>query len=455
MLPLKTHYSFIWVSVSVLIATSASIAALFLLDRERASSSAWLRRFWLLTASIALGLGVWAMHFLGMLAVTLPVPIFYHWPTVTLSFLLALGACGVALWTASTHGSSPARLLAGGTVLGGGICAMHYTGMAAMRSAATAHYTALSVLLALFIAVVVSMAAVWLAFRPEHHGLRLLTTAAGGTVLGIGITIMHYVAMSGVSFTREQSSGMPGGSLVHVDDLGRVLITLGVGLVLAFAFSMGGLDILRNLQLRRAEIALMEKDALLVDQNKLREVNSLLSELSIKDSLTGLYNRRYFDSALQTEWNRASRALDRLALLMMDLDCFKALNDHYGHPAGDACLRDVARCLQEHQRRSYDVLARYGGEEFVLLLPSADEHAARDIAEALRRAVEALAITNEHSRVSKVLTISIGVACVTSCRGTTPESFVRMADEALYEAKRHGGNRVCMGPGVMEAKRRQ
>lgn len=440
--PLQTHYSFIWVTVSVLIAPASSVAALFLSDGIREAPSAWLRRFWLTTGSVALGLGIWAMHFLGMLAVTLPLPIFYFWPTVVASLLLAVAASGIALQTVAMHRPSPSRLLAGGVLIGGGISAMHYTGMAAMRSAATGHYRLPFVMLSIVAAIGVSTLAMWLASRTDRSRNKISTKTEEGIVLGVGIAAMHYLAMAGVTFTQDKISIMPGGDLMHVDDLGRVLITVGVGLVIALAFCMATLDMWRHRQLRRAQVALEEKDALLVDQEKLREVNSLLSELSIRDSLTGLYNRRYFDAALQTEWNRASRNGEKMSLMMMDLDCFKALNDHYGHPAGDACLRDVASCLSEHRRRSYDVLARYGGEEFVCLLPGADEQSAKEIAETLRCAVEGLALLNEHSRVSNVLTISIGVVSIWDYASATLETFIQQADEALYEAKRMGSNCV-------------
>jgi diguanylate cyclase (GGDEF)-like protein len=177
-------------------------------------------------------------------------------------------------------------------------------------------------------------------------------------------------------------------------------------------------------------------------------VNAMLNELSARDGLTGLYNRRHFDAALETELRRAARNLKPISLLMIDVDCFKALNDGYGHQRGDDCLREVARVLEEHPRRGYDVVARYGGEEFVLLLPEADSCAARATAESIRHAVHALKIENHGSTVGDTVTVSIGVCCDHPHIYDESGQFVRQADAALYEAKRLGRNRVEVATGI-------
>ena len=182
--------------------------------------------------------------------------------------------------------------------------------------------------------------------------------------------------------------------------------------------------------------------ALLTSQEELRKVNAMLNELSVRDGLTGLYNRRHFDAALDTELRRAARNLRPISLLMIDVDCFKALNDGYGHQRGDDCLREVARVLAEHPRRGYDVVARYGGEEFVMLLPDADSYAARAAAESIRHAVHALKIENHGSTVGNVVTVSIGVCCDSPHLYDESQRFVHQADAALYAAKRLGRNRV-------------
>ena len=175
----------------------------------------------------------------------------------------------------------------------------------------------------------------------------------------------------------------------------------------------------------------------------LEEANFKLSELTVTDALTGLSNRRRFDQVITDEWMRASRTAQSLAILMIDVDHFKAYNDHYGHPAGDECLRQVAGILQANARRASDLVARYGGEEFVIVAADLDLQAAKDLAENLRNAVEALAMPHGFSSVASVVTISIGVSVATPDANMQPDSLLRMADAAMYYAKDGGRNRVA------------
>ena len=158
-----------------------------------------------------------------------------------------------------------------------------------------------------------------------------------------------------------------------------------------------------------------------------------LHRISTQDGLTGVSNRRNFDETLAIEWRRAARTRDPLALLMVDIDYFKAFNDTNGHQMGDECLRRVAQTLSESVHRAADLVSRYGGEEFAVLLPHTDRAQAAAIAEVLREKVASIG----H------VTVSIGVASVIPPRdGTNVEAFVGSADAALYAAKRAGRNRV-------------
>ena len=440
---LATHYTVGLVIVSVLLSIGASFAALSLSDRVRAATSAGPRRFWLTSGSVAMGVGIWSMHYLGMLALTLPVPIFYFWPTVLLSLVLAIAAASVALSVVSGERLAARRLLGGGLMMGAGIGAMHYTGMAAMRSSAMEHYNPWIVTLSVITAAGFSWLALWIAFvsrRREHNKIGMRIVA--GVVMGLGIAAMHYIAMVGVRFTLSAMQFSMSGT-VKVDRLGEAVIAVVTGLILLAALGTATLDKWRFQDLQKAHKELMQaQEALLATQEKLREVNAMLNELSVRDGLTGLYNRRHFDAALDTELRRAARNLRPISLLMIDVDCFKALNDSYGHQRGDDCLRKVARVLEEHPRRGYDVVARYGGEEFVLLLPDADSYAARVAAESIRQAVHALKIENHGSTADNVVTVSIGVCCDSTHLDYESGRFVRQADAALYAAKGLGRNRV-------------
>jgi len=163
----------------------------------------------------------------------------------------------------------------------------------------------------------------------------------------------------------------------------------------------------------------------------LEQANTRLEALSLEDDLTGIANRRYFERSLMDEWNRARRREHPLALILLDLDHFKELNDRRGHPAGDDCLRRVGKFLAETVRRSGEVVARYGGEEFAILLPAVDADNAIRVAESLREGIERLG----------TVTASCGVAAMIP--GTdSPEQLVASADRALYAAKHSGRNCV-------------
>jgi diguanylate cyclase (GGDEF)-like protein len=176
-------------------------------------------------------------------------------------------------------------------------------------------------------------------------------------------------------------------------------------------------------------------------EHKLRQTNGQLEVLAQHDGLTGLANRRTFDVRLELEWKAAALARRPIALLMIDIDYFKLMNDHYGHLAGDNCLRRLAKVFANAVRQRSDLAARYGGEEFALLLPGANLDAAGKIAERVRGAVEALSMVHAAVPAGHV-TVSIGVASFCPEDNITPQALIQTADIGLYEAKRCGRNTV-------------
>ncbi|HEY2137396.1 MAG TPA: diguanylate cyclase [Xanthobacteraceae bacterium] len=181
-------------------------------------------------------------------------------------------------------------------------------------------------------------------------------------------------------------------------------------------------------------------------EQELSEANASLQALATTDALTGLANRRSFDMALERERRRADRDGQSLSLLFIDIDEFKSYNDRYGHPTGDACLRDVAQTILQTFRRPGDLAARYGGEEFAIILPDTDEAGASVVAENLRGAVHARAFEHQ-AGVAGVVTISLGVACA-QASGESAAVLVSAADRALYEAKRAGRNKVACASAI-------
>jgi diguanylate cyclase (GGDEF)-like protein len=168
----------------------------------------------------------------------------------------------------------------------------------------------------------------------------------------------------------------------------------------------------------------------------------LIAQLAEHDALTGAKNRRVFDEHLARLWQQAIRDGRQIAVLLIDVDHFKAFNDRYGHQAGDIALQQVAQAVRSQISRPLDLLSRYGGEEFAVLLYDVDSASARDIAERMRIAVSALGIEHRGSRAARVVTVSVGVAAVQPLAERGPLGALQLADEALYAAKGRGRNNV-------------
>ena len=189
---------------------------------------------------------------------------------------------------------------------------------------------------------------------------------------------------------------------------------------------------------RRLEVLVAQRTA------ELEQSNQKLSAMAATDGLTTLANRRCFDDVLTREWARARRKREPLALAMIDVDFFKLYNDHYGHQAGDDCLRQVAGVLARAVQRGTDLAARYGGEEFAFIAPGANTDGVLAIAERLRAAVEELGLPHEKSPLGHV-TVSIGVAAIVPDDGQDADLLIRSADQALYKAKTQGRNLAMLG----------
>lgn len=175
-------------------------------------------------------------------------------------------------------------------------------------------------------------------------------------------------------------------------------------------------------------------------EEKLIVLQKELEELSFKDGLTGIPNRRMFDSVMEEEWANAMRNRHPLSLIMLDIDYFKQFNDYYGHVQGDECLKRVASVLSAVAKRSRDFLARFGGEEFVLVLPETDAESAYKIAERCRNAIFKEQIFHEKSELGQLLTVSMGVGTIIPLRKDLRLDFVEEVDKRLYHAKQNGRN---------------
>jgi PAS domain S-box-containing protein len=258
-------YNYALMALSVLIAVFASYAALDLAGRVTAAGG-WTRAVWLLGGAGAMGTGIWSMHYIGMLAFILPIPVAYHWPTVLLSLFAAILASVVALYVVSRQKMGASRAVAGSVLMGSGIASMHYIGMAAMRLPAICQFNSFLVVLSVVFAVLISLAALWITFhfRDEKTGIGW-EKLAGAVVMGAAIPVMHYTGMAAASFTP---SAMPA-------DLSQAvsISTLGTAGIAAVTFIVLGLALLTSSVDRRFAAQTLE-----LQQERLQRSEAYLAE---------------------------------------------------------------------------------------------------------------------------------------------------------------------------------
>jgi len=229
--------------------------------------------------------------------------------------------------------------------------------------------------------------------------------------------------------------------LMVVDVLGTVRLGVSLLLITTLSFSLYACYV-RERNERMAFLLDVREQGLRLS---LKANNDRLATAARTDVLTGLANRRAFDEFLSQSWVRAQTEGLPLAMLMVDVDHFKAYNDRHGHQAGDRCLQAVAEAIGHGLRRPVDLLARWGGEEFAVLITDADAPAAGHVAQRVLEAVQACALPHGASSCAPVVTVSIGLACVRPDGQAQPSALIRLADERLYQAKSEGRNRAAMG----------
>ena len=223
-----------------------------------------------------------------------------------------------------------------------------------------------------------------------------------------------------------------------------VAIMLGAMGLINMRFINEALDSLIESKARISEWNRHLEQTVKIRTRELKESNRKLEALTTTDALTCIANRRKFDIAYQSEWNRGRRTGSPLAVMIIDLDHFKLYNDRFGHQQGDACLKSVAQKLDYIVKRSGEVVARYGGEEFVVILPGSDTENALQIAERIRLEIETMEIQQAPGAQSEFVTVSIGVSARHLMPEDTPELYFKEADQALYNAKKNGRNRVML-----------
>ena len=433
---LTGSYSSSLVLISLCVAILASYTALDLTGRI-ATAKGRAACLWMGGGALAMGIGVWSMHFIGMLAFSLPIDLGYDLALTAFSLLIAVLSSGFALWLVSQPSLPWQQLAFGALIMGAGIAFMHYTGMAALRMLPGIDYDPTLFGASLLIAVGASAAALWIAFRLRAHTpyVRQIRGLAA-VVMGFAIVGMHYTGMAAANFPDGSfcgalvEGGLQGDGLVYL-----VLITTLA--VLAVALLTSVLD--ARLEARTAELA-----------RSLTLANQELTQLALHDTLTDLPNRTLLADRIEQAIAKVAEQGGCFALMFIDLDGFKPVNDAFGHHVGDLLLKAVAARLRGHLH-SQDTLARIGGDEFVLLVQLREPNDAMDVAVKQVNLVSRPFSVAEHDLQ---LTASLGIVLYPG-NGQDQHELLRNADAAMYHAKSAGKNGYSFFDASMNSNARQ
>ncbi|WP_151633281.1 putative bifunctional diguanylate cyclase/phosphodiesterase [Noviherbaspirillum aerium] len=419
---LQPTYSLPLVFAALCIATLASYTTLDLAGRISALGKSAQRRWWLAGGAMSMGLGIWCMHFVGMLSFSLPIPLGYHVGITAVSLVIAVLVSYFALDLVTRGRLSAARLGISGTLLGIGIAGMHYTGMAAMQMSPGIRYKPLIFTLSILIAIVAATAALWIASTLRSNKIRrvFLWRMGAALIMGCAIVGMHYTGMAAAEFPLGSvclaASGISANWLA-VTIAGSTFSILTITLVLSV------LD--ARLQVKTTAYV-----------QSLKSVNEKLQHQATHDALTGLPNRILLFERIQLAIDSAERTQNQFALYFIDLDGFKAINDSLGHAAGDGVLKELASRLKNVVRRE-DIVARLGGDEFVVMVGNIpDAGMASHIAEKLFECFKTQLIPDQ---ANLPVSPSIGIALFPD-DGTTVDELINHADAAMYEVKASGRN---------------
>ena len=416
------------IGISFIVAFIASFIALDSAGKVAISS----RRestFWRLSGGATLGMGIWSMHFIGMLAMKMSLPINYHFSLTAFSFLIALISATLAINIAiSGQTLSTRRLIVATSLLSTGVVTMHYVGMVAIVEHVAIRWQISLILLSVVIAIIASGIGLWLAFHLRQNTRRaLINRLIAALVMALAIASMHYTGMGAATFTHFGHTAHDGLSTLELSIwvCAVTLVILGIMLVISMVDS----------QLRTSRLA-----------DNLHQLNCQLEHQVHFDALTGLANRTQIDACLQTCLRHSKLHQEHFALVFIDLDRFKIVNDTWGHHIGDQLLiastQRIYSCLDDTM-----TLARLGGDEFILLVPNSNREAISVLMTRIASTVkEPFTLFGHTIRVS----LSAG-SCLYPEHGSTLHELKVKADTAMYHVKQAGRNGWAIYTPEMEA----
>ncbi|KIO48066.1 bifunctional diguanylate cyclase/phosphodiesterase [Nitrosospira sp. NpAV] len=413
---MHSTYNYWLVALSLVVATFASYTALDLSNHISVLTRPRLRHIWLAGGAAAMGIGIWSMHFIGMLAFSLPTPLGYDFAITCYSLAIAILFSYSVLYIVTQTKLTLLRLLTGGTLMGFGISGTHYIGMVAMQMRPAIHYDPVLFVASIVIAIAAANAALWIAYTLRGADqTRLIAKRIGAAFLmGIAITGMHYTAMAAAHFSHDSVSGAANGIDSQWLAVTIILLTFTILIV---TLILSRFDARTNFLV-----------------GSVSQLNRQIVHLATFDTLTDLPNRWTLMERMERAIHTSKRHQNMFAILFMDLDGFKIINDSLGHSAGDEILKAFAQRLL-HCVRSDDTVARLGGDEFVVLLENlaSPDDAAEMADSVLSRMRQGLWADSQPLQVMP----SIGISLFPQ-DGDTAEVLLKNADAAMYEAKRGG-----------------
>lgn len=420
-------YNTILVFSSLVVAILASYTALVMAERVYLTESRT-AMWWHFCGACAMGVGIWSMHFIGMLAFSLPIVLGYDLALTALSLVIAIAVSYFALWEVTGENLSKTRLVVAAILMGAGISAMHYTGMEAMKMFPAIEYQTSLFIISILIAIAASGVALYIIFwlRARTQKYQHITHIMAAIVMGVAIVGMHYTGMLAAQF--------PEGSVCRAAGSGLNAETLTVLVVLGSLFVLLVANLTSNFSAKT--------DYLI---KSLETVNQQLKQQALYDHLTGLPNRVLLEERVMQCINLARKNDKPFVFMVVDLDGFKAINDSLGAHAGDALLKSVASKIEQVVTDQYTV-ARPAGDEFAIVLDIGIAEAA-ELAEVLLKEIRQPTVINHHELT---VTASIGVAVYPN-DGLTYADLTYHADAAMEFTKRSGKNGYHFYEGTMNA----
>ncbi|WP_305889176.1 MULTISPECIES: bifunctional diguanylate cyclase/phosphodiesterase [unclassified Pseudomonas] len=424
-----THDPFL-VLLAYLVACVGSFATLDMAERVAHAEKSASQTLWRWVGSGCLAGSIWAMHFVGMLAFQAPIALHYQLPVTVFSLTIALLAAWLAMHTLSLPELSLRRCLTASIGIGMGIATMHYVGMTAMHANASVYYHPGLFALSIAIAIGAALAALLLAWylRDGAGMLHQLIKYCASLLLGAGILSMHLTAMAAFNLV------LPEGSLpAQTGDHSQLQLALTVAVMTLLIIGSSISAALADKKLQRKDHDLQRVNSLL---SQLDQARRSLQQVAHYDPLTNLINRRGFNQVFAEKLIEKTNKGGMLAVMFLDIDHFKRINDSLGHDAGDELLKVLAGHIKSSVRSHEDVVARFGGDEFCLLIDLHDREEARHMAQRIMlKMKEPIELAGRRM----VMTTSIGISLFPE-DGKTCEELLKNADLALYQSKGGGRN---------------